>query len=116
MRLRPVTYHVSNKAITTLTGNKETLDFPGKYDVEKIKYTAFLAHEVEQAAKAVNYDFSGYAAPKNQWGLYTLSYEQFVVPVIKAMQEQQVIITNQQKQIDLLEKRLTALEIKPGTR
>ena len=41
LRLRPVTYHISNKAITTLTGNKETPDFPGKYDVEKIKYTGF---------------------------------------------------------------------------
>ena len=112
MRLRPVTYHVSNKAITTLTGNKETPDFPGKYDGEKIKYSGFLAQEVELAAKAANYDFSGYAAPKNQWSLYTLSYEQFVVPLVKAMQEQQVIIINQQNKIDLLKKRLTALEAK----
>ena len=49
--------------------------FPGKYDCEKIKYTGLLAQEVEQAAKAANYDFSGCAAPKNQWG--PLSYEQF---------------------------------------
>ncbi len=112
LKLRPVTYHMSNDAITTISGNKKTPDFPGKYDVEKIKYTGFLAQEVEQAAKAANYEFSGYAAPKNQWGLYTLSYEQFVVPLVKAMQEQQVIITNQQDKIDLLEKRLTALEAK----
>jgi trimeric autotransporter adhesin len=137
LKLRPVTYHVSNKAITTLTGNKETPDFPGKYDGEKIKYSGFLAQEVEQAAKAVRYDFSGYAAPKNKWGLYTLSYEQFVVPLVKAMQEQQqiinslqkqvegakaeipvqigkqqAIIANQQNQIYLLEKRLAALETK----
>ena len=112
MKLRPVTYHVSNKAIARLTGNKETPDFPGKYDVEKIKYSGFLAQEVEQAAKAVNYDFSGYAAPKNEWGFYSLSYEQFVVPLVKAMQEQQTIISQQQKQIELLEKRLAALEAK----
>ena len=67
---------------------------------------------MELAAKAVGYDFSGYTAPKNQWSLYTISYEQFVVPLVKAMQEQQAIITNQQNQIDLLEKRLTALEAK----
>ena len=90
----------------------ETKVFTGKYDVEKIKYSGFLAQEVEQAAKSVNYDFSGYAAPKNQWGFYTLSYEQFVVPLVKAVQEQQVIIINQQKQIDLLEKRLAVLESK----
>jgi hypothetical protein len=68
LRLRPVTYHISDKAITTITGNKETPDFPGKYDNEKVKYTGFIAQEVEQAAKAVGYDFSGYTAPKNQWG------------------------------------------------
>jgi hypothetical protein len=112
LRLRPVTYHISNKAIITITGNKETPDFPGKYDNEKVKYTGFVAQEVELAAKAAGYDFSGYAAPKNQWGLYSISYEQFVVPLVKAMQEQQVIIENQQKKIELIEKRLAALEIK----
>jgi len=61
--------------------------------------------EVEQAAKAVGYDFSGYEAPKNIWSLYTIRYAEFVVPLVKAMQEQQEIKTNQQKQIDLLEKK-----------
>jgi len=102
MRLRPVTYHVSNKAIIALTGNKETPDFPGKYDNEKVKYTGFLAQEVEQAAKTAGYDFSGYAAPKNQWGLYTISYEQFVVPLVKAMQEQQQQIEALKKQVEAL--------------
>ena len=112
LRLRPVTYHISNKAMTTITGNKEMPDFPGKYDVEKIKYSGFIAQEVEQAAKDSKYEFSGYDAPKNQWSLYTLKYAEFVVPLVKAMQEQQAIITNQQQQIDLLEKRLAALEAK----
>jgi trimeric autotransporter adhesin len=67
---------------------------------------------VEQAAKAIGYDFSGYNSPKGENGLYSLSYEQFVVPLVKAMQEQQVLITNQQKLIDLLEKRIAVLESK----
>ncbi len=104
LKLRPVTYHIGNDAITTLTGSKKTPDYPGKYDGEKIKYSGFLAQEVEQAAKAVNYDFSGYAAPKNEWGFYSLSYEQFVVPLVKAVQEQQKIIDKQQRQIDELKK------------
>jgi hypothetical protein len=112
LRLRPVTYHISNKAMTEVTGNKETPDFPGKYDGEKVKYTGFIAQEVEQAAKASGYDFSGYAAPKNQWSLYTISYEQFVVPLVKSMQEQQSIIDKLQKQLELLEKKLAALEAK----
>jgi hypothetical protein len=106
LRLRPVTYHISNKAITALTGNKDTPDFPGKYDNEKVKYTGFIAQEVEQAAKAVGYDFSGYAAPKNQWGLYSISYEQFVVPLVKAMQEQQSIIEEMKKEMAEMKKEI----------
>ncbi|MEP7144481.1 MAG: tail fiber domain-containing protein [Ferruginibacter sp.] len=102
LRLRPVTYHISQKAITALTGNKNSPDFPGKYDNEKTKYTGFLAQEVEMAAKAAGYDFSGYATPKNQWGLYTISYEQFVVPLVKAMQEQQTIIENLEKKMAVM--------------
>jgi len=86
-RLRPVTYLISNQAITRITGNRETPDYPGKNECESIRYTGFIAQEVEKAAKDAAYDFSGYAAPKNQWGLYTLSYEQFVVPLVKAIQE-----------------------------
>ena len=102
MKLRPVTYHISNKLITDITGNKETPDFPGKYDGEKIKYSGFLAQEVEQAAKAASYDFSGYSAPKNQSQLYTIKYAEFVVPLVKAMQEQQAQIENLAKQNGLL--------------
>jgi len=91
-RLRPVTYHISNRAIVSITGNKETPDFPGKYDNEKVKYSGFIAQDVEQAAKTSGYDFSGYTAPRNDKELYTLSYEQFVVPLVKAVQEQQKMI------------------------
>jgi hypothetical protein len=86
-RLKPVTYHISNRAIVSITGNKETADFPGKYDNEKVKYSGFIAQDVEQAAKASGYDFSGYTAPRNDKELYTLSYEQFVVPLVKSVQE-----------------------------
>ena len=112
-RLRPVTYYISNRAIISLTGNKETPDFPGKNDNEKTKRSGFIAQEVEQAAKSAGYDFSGYTVPQNAQSLYSLSYEQFVVPLVKAVQEQQIIIKTQQKQILDLEKRLSALESKP---
>ena len=98
--------------MATLTGNKETPDFPGKYDVEKIKFSGFLAQEVEQAAKETGYDFSGIHKPNNSKDLYALSYESFVVPLVKAVQEQEAIIEKQNKLIDELLKRVTALEQK----
>jgi hypothetical protein len=100
LKLRPVTYHISNKAIATITGNKETPDFPGKYDAEKIKQSGFLAQEVEQAARASGYDFSGYTSPKNQRELYTIRYAEFVVPLVKAVQEQQVLIEKLTRQAE----------------
>jgi len=111
-RLRPVTYHISQKAITTIKGNKETPDYPGKYDSERVKYSGFIAQEVEQAAKAANYEFSGYDTPKNEWGLYTIKYAEFVVPLVKAVQEQQIIINKQNKKIDELIERIEKLENK----
>src|SRR5205085_10645728 len=73
---------------------------PEKYDLEKIKFSGFLAQEVESAAQASGYDFSGLTKPKKETELYTLSYESFVVPLVKAVQEQQSIIESQTKKID----------------
>ena len=99
-RLRPVTYYRSIKTATSLTSNKETKDFPQKYDVEKIKFSGFLAQEVEKAAEESSYDFDGVHKPKNEHDLYSLSYESFVVPLVKAVQEQQSIIESLQKQAE----------------
>ena len=91
-RLRPVTYNLDITAMRIITGNAETADYPEKYDVEKIKQSGFIAQEVEQAANASGYLFSGYTTPKKGNELYTMSYEQFVVPLVKAVQEQQSMI------------------------
>ncbi len=116
-RLRPVSYYKDLAAITKLTGNKETENFPGKFDAEKIKFSGFLAQEVEVAAKQSNYNFSGVHKPKGEFDLYSLSYAEFVVPLVKAVQEQQKIIDDKQlqldskqKQIDELKKRLEKIE------
>jgi hypothetical protein len=47
-RLRPVTYNRSYKAMLELTGNKDIADYPGKYDIEKIKFSGFLAQVVKR--------------------------------------------------------------------
>ena len=101
-QLRPVTYNLNirkqqdltNKSLS-VTGSitsKEIDDFPGKYDIEKKTMTGFLAQEVESAAKKTGYDFSGVAAPANGQSLYSLQYAEFVVPIVKAIQEQQLMI------------------------
>ncbi|MFT5054393.1 MAG: hypothetical protein ACI97X_001419, partial [Oceanospirillaceae bacterium] len=54
------------------------------------------------AATAVGYDFHGVDKPKNETSHYGLRYAEFVVPMVKAMQEQQEMMEAQQKQIDQL--------------
>lgn len=86
-RLRPVTYNLDISSMREITGNKDTEDYPEKFDVEKIKQSGFLAQEVEQAMKDSGYDFNGITIPKKTNELYTMSYSLFVVPLVKAAQE-----------------------------
>ena len=88
LKLRPVTYHLDKDAADRIMGATDKSDYPGKYDIEKIKQSGFLAQEVETAAQEAHYDFSGVNKPKGDTKLYSLSYSEFVVPIIKAVQEQ----------------------------
>jgi len=103
MKLHPVSYYINMNAIAAFLKTPDSLRLN---DAERIKsnvlQTGFLAQEVEQAAKEINYDFSGVDKPKNDDDYYGLRYAEFVVPLVKAIQEQQLIIQDQQKQIDEL--------------
>ena len=114
-KLNPVTYnldiHKQNEII--YKGKKEAdADFEGKYDIEKVTQTGFIAQEVDTAAKELNYDFNGVDQPKNENDLYTLKYAEFVVPLVKAVQEQQKMIETLQKINVELALRLEKLEKK----
>src|SRR5688500_1654043 len=104
-RLRPVTYnlniHRQNEMV--LDDFRQNLpDWEGKYDIEKIKMTGFLAQEVEAAAIASGYEFSGLGKPADPNALYSLRYSDFVMPLVKAVQEQQTLIEKQNETIELL--------------
>lgn len=74
-----------------------------------IRYTGFIAQEVEKALTESGFDFSGLVKPAHDQDHYSLRYAEFVVPLVKGMQEQQEMIeelkeqnTEQQEQIDEL--------------
>ena len=71
-----------------------------------------LMHEVEKAALVTAYEFSGIIKPRTAQEHYGLSYESFVVPLVKAVQEQQQIIIELKSQVDKLQKTVQALEKK----
>ncbi|HKR04273.1 MAG TPA: tail fiber domain-containing protein [Bacteroidia bacterium] len=87
VKLRPVTYTLDVRGVNQYIGANET----GKesiYDEKsRIRYTGFIAQEVEKAAKETGFDFSGVDAPKNDRDVYGLRYAEFVVPLVKAVQE-----------------------------
>ncbi|MEO6166217.1 MAG: tail fiber domain-containing protein [Chitinophagales bacterium] len=70
---------------------------------EKITYTGFIAQEVEATADKLSYDFSGVVKPANDKDTYGLNYSEFVVPLVKAVQELS-------KENEDLKERLSAIE------
>lgn len=102
-RLRPVTYRFDKDAMDALIGVEDPSEYPEKYDCEKVRLSGFIAQEVEQAAQATGYDFSGIHSPQGDAQYYSLSYAEFVVPLVKAVQEQQVLIGELQERIEALE-------------
>ena len=108
MQLRPVTYQFDVKKFDAnlgLTANS------GDYDEAlNIRRSGFIAQEVEQAALKTGYNFSGLIKPKNPKEHYSLSYDAFVVPLVKGMQEQQQVINDQQKTIQEQDEKISDLQ------
>ena len=106
-KLRPVAYnlniHKQNEIM--YKGKKEQEDWSSKYDIEKIRMTGFIAQEVEQASKEAGFDFSCVDKPKNENDMYSIRYSEFVVPLVKAVQEQQKKIEELTRRIEELERR-----------
>jgi hypothetical protein len=106
MRLRPVTYQFDVKRFDKQNEKNAGSDFKmASYNAATaIRRTGFIAQEVEKAADATSYDFSGIIKPKTEQDHYSLSYESFVVPLVKAVQEQQQMINELKKQNEDLSK------------
>ncbi len=87
-QLRPVTYTVDASGLNRFLKIPDSVcNKPGVTEKEKIIYSGFIAQEVEASAKKVGYDFSGVDAPKNENDYYGLRYGDFVVPIVKSIQE-----------------------------
>lgn len=108
LALRPVTYHLDIHALSKYTHTPVSQDDEVlMIEKEKTLYSGFIAQEVEALATALGYDFSGVDKPESETDPYGLRYAEFVVPMVKAIQEQQIeiealksIIAQQQEMID----------------
>jgi hypothetical protein len=108
-KLRPITYdidlnkvaeitHVSlSTSVDSITKNSE---FEKAQNTQNtIRKTGLIAQEVQKAADDINYDYDGIKKPSNENDIYGLAYSNLVVPMIKAIQEQQIMIQDMQKQL-----------------
>lgn len=113
-RLRPVTYTLDvagmNKAIRApLDSTLKNLEADITL-ASNIRRSGFIAQEVETAAQAVNYDFSGIKKPQNESDQYGLAYADFIPSLVKALQEQQAQIEIQKKTQEQQAARIESLE------
>jgi hypothetical protein len=120
MALRPVTYNIDVTMLSAHLKEDRVKDEYGKMKTQapdrqtvahrvkqsSVVHTGFVAQEVEAAALRLGYDFSGVDKPKNKDDLYGLRYSEFVVPLVKGMQEQQAEITSLKERIQRLEELL----------
>src|SRR5450432_4872863 len=137
-QLRPVTYNYNIHGLNDHLGAKEmqqkidvlakqtTKDYQPNHSLadqmaesaisekEKKLYSGFVAQEVEKVAVSLNYEFSGLYKPQNDMDVYGLSYSDFVVPLVKAVQELSDSLQKEREKsaskIDSLEARLQRIE------
>ena len=119
-QLRPVTYLLNREKINEFTGVTARQNELGKQDpslkfLTGDKYsqvtTGFIAQEVEAAARSVGFNFSGVDAPKNEHDYYGLRYAEFVVPLVKAVQELSAVNAAQKRVNESQQARLDAQQL-----
>jgi len=93
-KLQPVTYNFDLDAVDYLQRGDKAKDMlaalsqeekAAREDKEKRLYTGFVAQDVEKTAQSIDYNFSGIEVDES--GVYSLEYSEFVMPLVKAVQE-----------------------------
>lgn len=114
--LKPITYTVDTRNLhahlnknsgiqnNKIRSNDDNISDRSIDEAGKVIHDGFVAQDVEAAARKLNFEFSGVDKPTTKDGLYGLRYDNFVVPLVKAVQELS-------KQNELLEQRIEQLEI-----
>ena len=103
-KLRPVTYTFDTRKFDEFlmkdmssSAKQERMNGVDYTESSTIIHTGFIAQEIEQAAKEAGFVFDGVHAPKDENDNYSVAYSQFVVPLVKAIQEQQQQIETQKQ-------------------
>ncbi|HTE28955.1 MAG TPA: tail fiber domain-containing protein, partial [Chryseolinea sp.] len=87
-QLNPVSYTLDKKAINAFLRIPDSVQAQNARSGEPARrQVGFVAQEVEALIKKSGYVFTGIEAPQNDDDPYTIRYAEFVVPLVKAVQE-----------------------------
>lgn len=112
MRLNPVSYQQDPDRLHKIwnpVGYQQAPN-PDYSEIRKKRFVGFLAQDVEKAALAAGFDFPGIDVPKIETEVYTLRYVDFIMPMVKAMQEQQGMIEAQHNQMKEQQEQIAELQ------
>jgi hypothetical protein len=111
LKLRPVTYHLDMNKIANFLHTPDSVRTLESENLAAAElHTGFVAQEVEETANKLGFVFSGVDKPKNSNDYYGLRYAEFTVPLVKAVQEQQIQIEQLKAENADLKSRLERLE------
>jgi trimeric autotransporter adhesin len=107
MKLQPVSYNFNRLSFAKHVG-EQIEGYEDKLQrLSAIRSVGFIAQDVEKIIQQTGFtSFDAVHAPTNETDNYSMGYAEFVVPLVKAMQEQQKMITDLQNEIKELRKLL----------
>ena len=117
-KLNPVTYYMDAEKLETFTKTgvlQDNRDGLASFDSQKENqelHTGFLAQDIEKAAASLGYKFDGVHVPENDKDYYSVAYSQFIMPLVKGMQEQQKMIESQNKKLQIQEEQIKKMNDK----
>jgi len=116
MKLKPITYSTDPRKLHKIWGTADSvIEKMDVSDAMSKRYIGFIAQDVEQAAKETGFAFPGIDIPKNEKEAYSLRYVDFIMPMVKSIQEQQTIINQLQSENQALKEQLNLQQTQMAT-
>jgi hypothetical protein len=102
-QLNPVSYLLDKDAIDKFLGIPDSLRIERAASRKTPqRQVGFVAQEVEAIVKKSGFVFSGVETPQNENDPYAIRYSEFVIPLVKAVQELSAMVDSRQKEITKL--------------
>lgn len=107
--LRPVSYVIDKQEVDKFLHIPDSLSRSMESKNKLTRQTGFVAQEVEAVLKKTGYVFYGVDAPDNENDHYSIRYAEFVVPLVKAVQELTAEVRSQRQKISDQEQKIAFL-------